>query len=133
MSRLKFLSRPFLILLMVFLFAGTVFADGPPPEENGEVDISDPEVVEGLAEDLFDAILEGDGSPLWEEWDEETQDAVVEWVESSASGVVASGQKRDETDPAESDDEASSSGCDTHSVSAIAWVSSRNNRQPVRL
>ena len=105
----------------------------PPPQENDEVDISAPTVVEDLGGDLFDAILEGDGRPLWEEWGQETQDAVVEWVESSVSGVVTSGQKRDGTAPGESADEDSSSGCDTHSVSAIAWVSSRNAQQPVRL
>ena len=119
-----------LVLVALFLFTGTVLADGPPPIDGEPPDISDPAVVERLVGELFDVILEGDGTSVWEEWNEQTQDAVVEWVESSVKGEVevSSGTRPDGTgDSANAD----SSGCDTHSVSAIAWVT-RDDR-PVRL
>jgi hypothetical protein len=106
-------------MALMFAFSGTVLANGPPPRENEESpNISDPAVVERLADDLFDAILGGDGTPVWEEWDEKTQKAVIGHVEVSATIESGSGDSSGTVSD-------SSSGCDTHNRSLVSRVSKK--------
>ena len=79
MSRLKLLSLVSLILLAVFLLAGTIWAE-EPPSESEEIDINDPEVVERLRAELVDAILAGDGRPVWDELTPEARSVVADAV-----------------------------------------------------
>ena len=79
------LKLVFAVLLLAFAGASIILAD-PPPTEEDQPYTSDPADLERLADDLFDAIFEeGDGTAVWEGWTEETQDAVVHWVEDSVS------------------------------------------------
>lgn len=79
-------------------------AEGPPSESE-EIAINDPEVVERLRDDLIDAILAGDGSPVWNELTAEAQPVVADAVVATFTFSSTGGASADSTN---------SSGCDNH-------------------
>ncbi len=86
-------------LVAVFVFAGEAYTDDSTDKQpettrsdapQGELDITDTAAVEEMRDRLIQAILDGDGTPIWNELTPQARSVVVDAVMDSITYVPIS-------------------------------------------